>query len=90
MPTKGFVGLKSKMYTSITEDNRESKKAKDIDKNVVDDEQKYENYKNALFNISYMRYKMNRIQSKDHNIGSNKINKFSLFSYDDTDLKRWM
>ena len=39
--------------------------------------------KNVLFNLSYMRYKMNRIQSKDHNIGSNKINKFALSSYDD-------
>ena len=51
MPIKGFVGLKSKMYTFITEDNHESKKAKGI----IDDELKYEDYKNALFNRSYMR-----------------------------------
>ena len=51
MPIKGFVGLKSKMYTFITEDNHESKKAKGI----IDDELKYEDYKNALFNRSYIR-----------------------------------
>ena len=51
MPIKSFVGLKSKMYTFITEDNHESKKAKGI----IDDELKYEDYKNALFNRSYIR-----------------------------------
>ena len=30
IPIKGFVGLKSKMRTFITEDNHESKKSKDI------------------------------------------------------------
>ena len=39
---KGFVGLKSKMYTFKTEDNHESKKTKEIRKNVADDELKYE------------------------------------------------
>ena len=34
---KGFVELKSKMYTFITDKNHESKKAKDINKNVLDD-----------------------------------------------------
>ena len=67
---KGFAGLKSKIYTLITEEKHESKKAKDINKNVIDDELKYEDYKNVLFNKSYMRNEMNRIQYKDHNIGS--------------------
>ena len=70
LPIRGFVGLKSKIYTLITEEKHESKKAKDINKNVIDDELKYEDYKNVLFNKSYMRNEMNRIQYKDHNIGS--------------------
>ena len=37
MPINGFVRLKSKMYIFFTEENHESKKAKDIDKNIVDD-----------------------------------------------------
>ena len=42
VPVKGFVGLKSKMYNFITEGNHESKKAKGINKNVVDDEIRHE------------------------------------------------
>ena len=70
LPIRGFVGLKSKIYTLITEEKHESKKAKNINKNVIDDELKYEDCKNVLFNKSYMRNEMNRIQYKDHNIGS--------------------
>ena len=80
VPIKGFVGLKSKIYTLITEEKHESKKAKDINKNVIDDELKYEDYKNVLFNKSYMRNEMNRIQYKDHNIGSYRTNKIFLRS----------
>ena len=69
LPIKGFVGLKSKVHTFIRKDNHKSKKAKDINRNVIDDEVKYENYNNVLLNSSSMRYELNRIQSKDHNIG---------------------
>ena len=44
------------MYTFITEANHESKKAKGINKNIVDDELKYEDYKNVLPNRSHIRY----------------------------------
>ena len=37
------------------------KKAKGIYKNLVDDELKYEDYKNFLLNKSYMRRKTKRI-----------------------------
>ena len=67
------------MYTFITEDNHESKKEKDIMKNVVDDKLKYEDYKNVLFNRSY---------NPNHNIGSNRINKIP---YDDKKYTlRWI
>ena len=39
---KGFVGLKSKIHTFITEGNDEFNKPKEIRKNVVNDELKYE------------------------------------------------
>ena len=82
LPIKGFLGLKSKSYTFITEENHETKKAKTINKAVANDELKYEDYKNVLFNRSYMRQDMNRIQSKNQNIGSYRINKISLSSCD--------
>ena len=62
---KGFVGLKSKMYTLITEDNHECKKAKGIKKNAAADELKHDYYKIFLFNRSYLRLEINRTQSKN-------------------------
>ena len=69
MPTKRFLGLKSKMYTFIREDVHEPKKTKGTDKNIED-------YKNILFKGASMRHEINRIQTKAHNIGSNRINSF--------------
>ena len=43
------------MYTYITENDPECKKAKDINKNVADDKLKYEDYKTFLFSKVYMR-----------------------------------
>ena len=40
----------------------ESKKAKGINKNLVDDEQKNKTYQNVLFNRSYIRHEMNRFE----------------------------
>ena len=48
------------MYTSILENSHESK-AKRINKNVFDDQLKYDDYKNFLFNKSYMRNEMKTI-----------------------------
>ena len=53
VPIEDFVGLKSKTYSFITEENHESKKAKGINKNAVDDELKYGDYNNVLFSRSY-------------------------------------
>ena len=36
-----------------------------------------------IISRSYIWHEMNRIQSKDNNIGSYRINKISLSSYDD-------
>ena len=73
---KGFVGSKSKMHTFTTKENHESKRAKSINKNVFDFELNCEAYKFFLFNRSYKRHWMNRIQRKYHNIGSYTINNF--------------
>ena len=42
VPIKRFVGLKWKIYAYITEEDHECKRAKDINKNVVDDELEFE------------------------------------------------
>ena len=43
----------------------------------------YNEYKNVLLNKKCLRYSMNRIQSKDHKMGSYEINKISLSCFDD-------
>ena len=52
-----------------------------INKNFVDDALKYEGYENILFNRSYMRHEINRIQSETHNRESYRINNISLSFY---------
>lgn len=44
---KDFVGLKSKLYTFMIKDIHESNKTKGINKNNVDDELKFKDYKNV-------------------------------------------
>ena len=72
-----FVGLKSKMYSLIS-NNMEMNKAKGIYLKL-----KHKEYVNVLFNKKILRHKMKRILSERHNIGSYVINKISLSCYDD-------
>ena len=53
--------IKSKIYIFITGGNHKSKKANSINKNVIGDDLRYEDYKNVLFNRSCMRHEMNGI-----------------------------
>ena len=76
-----FVGLKPKIYSFLV-DSSEHKKAKGVNKNVVTTISHNE-YKDILLNNKWIRHSMNRIQSKDHRIGTYKIKKISLSCFDD-------
>ena len=80
--TEEIVGLKPKIYSYLVDDNSEHKKAKGVNKNVVATISHYE-YKDVLLNKECLRHSMNRIQSKDHRIGTYEINKISLSCSDD-------
>ena len=75
-----FVGLKPKIYLFLV-DNNKHKKSKGMNKNVVATISHNE-YKDVLLNEKCIRHSMNRIQSKDHRIGTYEINN-SLSSFDD-------
>ena len=77
-----FVGLKPKMYSYLVDDNSAYKKTKGANKNVVATISHNE-YKDVLLNKNCLRHSMNRIQSKDHRIGTFEINKISLSYFDD-------
>ena len=80
--TEEIVGLKPKIYSYLVDDNSQHKKAKGVNKNVVATISHYE-YKDVLLNKECLRHSMNRIQSKDHRIGTYEINKISLSCFDD-------
>ena len=79
MLIKRSLGLKFKMDTFTTGENQECQKPKGINKNIV-----VKDYKNVVFNTSYMAHEKNKIQSKNRNIKTYRINSISLSCYDAT------
>ena len=73
-----FVGLKSKMYSLIAENDLEVNKAKGV--NLV---LRHKEYFDVLFNKKVVRHRMKRIQSELHRIGTYKLNKITLSCFHD-------
>ena len=72
-----FFGLKSKMYSLISDD-WEVNKAKGINLKL-----RHGEYFNILLNKKVLRHKMKRILSEKHSISTYLLNKVSLSCYDD-------
>ena len=73
-----FVGLKSKIYSLIAENELEVNKAKGV--NLV---LRHKECFDVLFDKKVVRHKMKRIQSKLHSVGTYELNKISLSCFDD-------
>ena len=69
------------MFSYLADNNSEYKKAKGVNKKFVLTISHNE-YKNVFMNKKCLRHSMNRIQSKDHKIGTYEINKTSLSYFD--------
>ena len=78
---KEFIGLKPKIYSFLVDDSNEHRKAKGINKNVVETISHNE-YKNVLLNKKSVRHSMNRSERKDHRIGTFEINRIKLSCFD--------
>ena len=76
-----FVGLKSKLYSLIAENDKEVNKAKGVNLKL-----RHKEYVDGLFNKKVVRHKMKIIQSSLHQIGTNDINKISLSCFDDRNM----
>ena len=74
IPITEFVGLRSKMYSYIKENNQCGKTAKGIKKNIIKKNITHENYKQALFENKQICHKMKTIRSQNHELGSYEIN----------------
>ena len=77
-----FFGLKPKIYLYLVGDNSEHKKTKGVIINTVATI-RHNEHNDVLVNKKCLRHSMNRIQSKDHEIGIYKISMISLSSFDD-------
>ena len=83
VPICEFIGLRSKMYSYIKDNNDVGKTAKGIKKNIIKKDITHENYKKVLFNNEQMHHTMKTIRSNNHQLGSYEINKVSLSCFDD-------
>ena len=83
IPICEFVGLRSKMYSYIKDNQNVGKRAKGIKKSVIKKDITHENYRNTLFNNKQMYHKMKTIRSDNHQLGSYEINKVSLSCFGD-------
>ena len=75
-----FFELKPKMYSYLVDGNREHKKTKGINKSIVAMILNHNEYQDVLLNKKCLRYSINRIQSKDHRIGTYEISKFFVLA----------
>ena len=83
VPITEFVGLKSKMYSYVKDNEKGGRTAKCIKKNAIKNNIKHEDNKNTLINNEQMHHKMKTIRSQRHQLGSYEINKVSLSCFDD-------
>ena len=83
IPICEFIGLRSKMYSYIKDNQKGGKTAKGIKKNVIKNNITHDNYRDTLLNSEQMYHKMKTIRSESHQLGSYEINKISLSCFDD-------
>ena len=83
VPVVEFVGLRSKMYSYMKDNDKCGKTAKGIKKNIITKNIKHEDYKKVLFNNKQMHHTMKTIRSNNHQLGSFELNKISLSCFDD-------
>ena len=74
VPICEFVGLRSKMYSYMKDDQKGGKTAKGIKKNVIKKNITHENYKETIFNNKQMHHRMRTIRSQNHKLSSYEIN----------------
>ena len=72
-----FVGLKPKMHPYLVDDNTEHKRAKGV-KKIVIATISHNECKDVLLNKKCLRHSINRIQNKDHKIGTYEIKEIFL------------
>ena len=78
-----FIGLRSKLYAYITDDDIEHKKCKGVKSSVVKNEIKVENYRNTLLSKNNFKVEQNTFRSVKHQIYTITQSKIALSCNDD-------
>ena len=83
VPVVEFIGLRSKMYSYLKDNDVCGKTAKGIKKYIITKNIKHEDYKEVLFNNKQMHHTIKTIRSNNHQLGSFELNEISLSCFDD-------
>ena len=83
VPVTEFVGLRSKMYSYVKDNEQTARTAKGIKKQVIRKNITHDNYIDVLFNNKQIMHTMKTIRSEKHQLGSFELNKISLSCFDD-------
>ena len=78
-----FVALRPNIYSYLTDDCKEDKKAKGTKKGVIKRMIKFDDYKNYLLNSEVILTSQQRFISKGHDVYTENINKIALSSNND-------
>lgn len=79
-----FVGLRSKMYSLLVDEDKPSKRtAKGIKRRFVDKHVRHDMYKNTLINRTSTSSEFLNFRTRSHKIETVKFNKICLAAYDD-------
>ena len=83
VPIVEFVSLKPKMYSYITDDGKEARRAKGVQRAVVARHLRHENYLKELRDPAENRFVNRRIMSHLHQLQTIAAEKRGLSAYDD-------
>ena len=75
-----FVALKPKIYSYLTDDCKEDKKAKARKKCVIKRKLKFSEYKDCLLNNEIILKSQQRFKSEKHDVYTEEVNKIALNS----------
>ena len=78
-----FVTLRPKIYSYLTDDGKEDKKAKGTKKCIIKRMIKFNDYKNCLLKDEVILKSQQRFISKKHDVYAENINKIALSNNDD-------
>ena len=78
-----FVTLRPKIYSFLTDDGKEDKKAKGTKKCVIKRMIKFNDYKKCLLNDEVIFKSQQRFISKKHDVYTENINKIAVSNNDD-------